>query len=231
MNVLAFDTSAAHCSVALLRADGACISRHEAMSKGQAERLFPLVDELFSDSSLTWAQITAIGVGIGPGNFTGLRLSVAAARGLALGLGIPAYGVTVFDALADEAPRPLGVVQDARRAQVYAQYFPAAPHPPLEPFTASFDDAARQLGAVILCGSGADDVAARGAGTCLPAPLEPIAEAIARITAARYKNGIAPPRPAPLYLRRADALPSSEPRPVILDADAAPADTILPDVG
>ena len=123
--VLGFDTSAAHCAAALVRGDTVLAARAEDMAKGQAERLMPLLEELLFDAGLDWRDLDALGVGTGPGNFTGVRISVAAARGLALGLGIPAVGVSVFEALAQGAPRPVAVALDARRDEAYAQLFPA----------------------------------------------------------------------------------------------------------
>ena len=70
------------------------------MEKGQAERLMPLISELLAEAGVVLADVTAIAVGTGPGNFTGVRIAVAAARGLALGLGVPAIGVTRLEALA-----------------------------------------------------------------------------------------------------------------------------------
>ncbi|MFZ0099792.1 MAG: tRNA (adenosine(37)-N6)-threonylcarbamoyltransferase complex dimerization subunit type 1 TsaB, partial [Gemmobacter sp.] len=69
--VLAFDTSAAHCAAALLLPDGRAINRLEPMEKGQAERLMPMLAELLADTGLDWSGLTRIGVGTGPGNFTG----------------------------------------------------------------------------------------------------------------------------------------------------------------
>ena len=89
--ILAFDTSAAHCAAALLCA-GKIEVRVDEMARGQAEHLMPMLEEVLAAQGLTWADLDAIGVGTGPGNFTGIRISVAAARGLALGLGIPAVG-------------------------------------------------------------------------------------------------------------------------------------------
>lgn len=97
--ILAFDTSAAHCAAALLSGDRIVAQRAEAMGRGQAERLFPLLDEMLSQAHVAWRDLSRIGVGIGPGNFTGIRISVAAARGLALSLGVPAIGVSTFDAI------------------------------------------------------------------------------------------------------------------------------------
>ena len=67
------------------------------MNRGQAERLMSLLNELLEGSSLNWSDVGKIGVCTGPGNFTGIRISVSAARGLALGLKIPAIGVTSFE--------------------------------------------------------------------------------------------------------------------------------------
>ena len=198
--MLAFDTSAAHCAAALLLPDRV-ILRHEPMEKGQAERLVPLLEEVLAEAGIGWADLKAIAVGTGPGNFTGVRISVAAARGLALGLGIPAVGVTRLEALAHGLSRPLRVIEDARRGEVYVQDFqedgpgPAtiAPAGTVEPLA---------------------QVTGGAAGAEALAPAMPLAEAIARIGAAR---AVTPqPRPAPFYLRGADAAPPSDPPPVIL---------------
>ena len=87
--ILAIDTSAAHCAAAVLCGDEILVSSQEEMAKGQAERLLVLVQELLVQAGKTMDQLDAIGVGVGPGNFTGIRISVSAARGLALGPGIP----------------------------------------------------------------------------------------------------------------------------------------------
>jgi tRNA A37 threonylcarbamoyladenosine modification protein TsaB len=75
------------------------VTRAEEMGRGQAERLIPLLEEVLAEGGVTWRDLARIGVGIGPGNFTGIRISVAAARGLALALEIPAIGVSTFDAI------------------------------------------------------------------------------------------------------------------------------------
>ncbi|MEP4198936.1 MAG: tRNA (adenosine(37)-N6)-threonylcarbamoyltransferase complex dimerization subunit type 1 TsaB [Aliishimia sp.] len=117
--VLAFDTSVPHCAAALL-CDGEVLGTAcEAMSRGQSERLMPLIEELLARHDVTWQDLSRIGVGIGPGNFTGIRISVSAARGLALGLDIPAIGISSFDALrtgtsglaAVAAPRDMAYLQ------------------------------------------------------------------------------------------------------------------------
>ncbi len=190
--VLGFDTSAAHCAAALL-CDGRVIAaRAEAMTKGQAERLMPLLEVLLAAGGIGWTDLSALGVGTGPGNFTGVRISVSAARGLALALKIPAHGVTGFEATADGLPRPCAVTIPAMRGQLYLQRFdpdPAAPE--------------------ILGEAGLpQDLPVH---PCLPP--EQLAIAIARAAARRP---VGQERPAPLYLRPADAAPPRQAPPPIL---------------
>ncbi|HMS94993.1 MAG TPA: tRNA (adenosine(37)-N6)-threonylcarbamoyltransferase complex dimerization subunit type 1 TsaB [Tabrizicola sp.] len=196
--MLAFDTSAAHCAAALLLPDR-IVLRHEPMERGQAERLIPLLEEVLAEGKVSWSELASLAVGTGPGNFTGVRIAVAAARGLALGLGIPVVGVTRLEALAHGLPRPLLVVEDARRDQVYVQSFTHE--------GAGIAHLADHVApACATTGSGAGERA-------LP-PAMPLVEAIARIGAERAATP--QPRPAPFYLRGADAAPPSDPPPVIL---------------
>jgi tRNA threonylcarbamoyl adenosine modification protein YeaZ len=121
--ILAFDTSAPHCAVALLSGDVVLSQNHEDMKKGQAERLMFLLQDTLDQHGLSYSDLDAIAVGTGPGNFTGIRIGVSAARGLALGLKIPAYGVNGFDQRAQlnpenavpniPAPREYRYVRDA----------------------------------------------------------------------------------------------------------------------
>jgi tRNA threonylcarbamoyladenosine biosynthesis protein TsaB len=200
--VLGFDTSAAHCAAALVSGDRVLAHAQEDMAKGQAERLMPLLEEVLAQGGARWSDLAAIGVGIGPGNFTGIRISVAAARGLSLGLGVPAIGVSVFDARAHGLPRPLTVVEDARRGMVYVQKF----GPDSAPSLSALDD-------LVISGH------VTGTGAALLGSLQlalavPLAVAIAQIAASRV--GTAQPRPAPLYLRAPDAAPSNDLGPVML---------------
>lgn len=201
--VLAFDTSAAHCAAALLVGDRLVAARDEAMATGQADRLVAMLEDLLAGAGLGWRDVTRIGVGTGPGNFTGVRIAVAAARGLALGLGIPAVGVTRLDALAYGLPGPLAVVEDARRGEIYLLEGDGPAR------LTTVQDCG--LGPVALVGSAAEAVAAATGGRVLQ-PAMPLCEAIARIAAGREPGA----RPAPFYLRGADAAPPADPPPVIL---------------
>ncbi|MCP1170122.1 tRNA (adenosine(37)-N6)-threonylcarbamoyltransferase complex dimerization subunit type 1 TsaB, partial [Limimaricola sp. ASW11-118] len=118
--LLAIDTSAAHCAAAL-RLEGRTLARVEPMAKGQAERLMPFLEELLASEGLGFKDLAAIGVGCGPGNFTGLRIGVSAARGLALGLSIPAVGVSGFEAAGLGHPRPVTIALPAPRDHLWLQ--------------------------------------------------------------------------------------------------------------
>ena len=113
--ILAFDTSAAHCAAALLLGDR-IITRVDEMAKGQAEHLMVMLEEVLSGEDLSWKDLDGIGVGVGPGNFTGIRIAVSAARGLALGLGKPAIGINGFEARAFQQTRPFTAEIPAPRA-------------------------------------------------------------------------------------------------------------------
>ncbi|WP_411958220.1 tRNA (adenosine(37)-N6)-threonylcarbamoyltransferase complex dimerization subunit type 1 TsaB [Paracoccus homiensis] len=193
---LGFDTSAAHCAAALLCGGQVLAERLEHMTKGQAERLFPMLEQMLAEAGLAWADLDVIGVGTGPGNFTGIRVAVAAARGLSLSLGCPAIGISVTEATACDLPRPCRVVIKGRRDQVIWEDFDAEDCP---------ERASRPQQAV---------TGQLPPGPAPAAPAVPLATGIARLALSRMDRP--QPRPAPIYLRPADAAPSSMPAPVIL---------------
>lgn len=98
---LGLDTAAGQCAAALVDAGGAVLARRvEGMRRGHAEALFPLIDVALDEAGARYGDLRGIAVCTGPGSFTGIRVGVAAARGLALGLGLAAVGVDRFRALA-----------------------------------------------------------------------------------------------------------------------------------
>lgn len=121
--ILSFDTSAAHCVAALVSGEQILGTKSEALLKGQAERLIPMLEGILTGAGKTWQDLDLIAVGIGPGNFTGVRIAVSAARGLALSLGVPAVGVSVFEALAYGTEGRVTIARDARRGMVFSQEF------------------------------------------------------------------------------------------------------------
>jgi tRNA threonylcarbamoyl adenosine modification protein YeaZ len=178
------------------------------MGKGQAERLVPMLEDLLRDAGHQWRDLTTIGVGTGPGNFTGVRIAVATARGLALGLSVPAIGVSTLEAQAEGLAGPVVSTIDARRDGVYMQTF--APQTP--PRVADPANLGPLPFANPLCvGHRAAEIAGLVGGRAVDAPF-PLAVSIARIASRRRPDA----RPAPLYLRPADAAPSRDVAPRIL---------------
>jgi tRNA threonylcarbamoyladenosine biosynthesis protein TsaB len=124
MKILSINTSHSVCSVAI--SDEAIIiaEKTEPEANKQAERLVPIINQLLLDNNLKYADISAIAADIGPGSFTGVRIGLAAARGIALAAKIPLIGVTSLEALAHQAKSDnLLVVFDARRGQIFVQLF------------------------------------------------------------------------------------------------------------
>lgn len=209
--VLGFDTSLAHCGAALMSGERCIGALYEDMSKGQAERLMPMIEEVLNEGGARWQDLNAIGVGIGPGNFTGIRMSVSAARGLALGLGIPAIGVSLLDALAHGTDGPVLACLDARHGKGYFQRFGYGSGGPVFAETDRIEDRVPELKCIGTLGA---EMAERLSGIYAPAAFAP-ASAIARIAGQRLDHDLPPP--APLYMRAADAAPARDAPPVILD--------------
>jgi len=212
--ILGFDTSAAQCAAALVSDGNILARRDEAMNRGQAERLLPMLEEVLAEAGVTWQDLAAVAVCTGPGNFTGLRLSVAAARGLALGLAIPAIGVTRFEVLAHGTRGPALVTIAAPLERLHAQTMldgVAASEPRL----LAADEVSAPPGTLVI-GDGAEGLAARLGLKAKPGSV-PDPAVVARIAAGRLDCTV---RPAPLYLREADAAPVSEPPPRIIEDPA-----------
>jgi len=125
MTLLAIDTAGPRLQLALLR-DGMVDTLVEQMAQGQAERIFPAIDELLARNGTTYPDLTRIAVTTGPGSFTGLRIGLAAARGLGLALSIAVVGVPTLFAISLGGPaRAFGVSLDAKRGEAYVQSFSA----------------------------------------------------------------------------------------------------------
>ncbi len=140
MRLLALDSSAASCSVALWddgkKETGSPVVAHHCkfMDRGQSEALIPMVDSVMEEAGLAFGDLDRLGVTVGPGSFTGVRIGLAAARGLALARGLPLVGVTSLEAIALEAraedgskdtavPNTLFVALSAGRSDLYFQIF------------------------------------------------------------------------------------------------------------
>jgi tRNA threonylcarbamoyl adenosine modification protein YeaZ len=214
--LLGFDTSAAHCAAALSLNGRVLASAREEMARGQSERLVPMLEEVLAAGGAGWRDLGGLGVGLGPGNFTGTRIAVATARGLSLALGIEAVGVSAFEVLAHGATSgPLLTSVDARQDQVHLQPF-AAGRPSGAPVTAPLGDIPADLAlpGLAVIGFAADRIAAALGATAPRHAPAPVAHAIATIAAGRLGTGL--PRPAPLYIRKPDAAPQRDAPPEII---------------
>lgn len=224
MNVLAFDTCLGAVSVAVRwqggRGEWLVREAYEPRTRGQAERLMPMIAEVMEGAGLAYAAVDCIAVTVGPGSFTGARVGVAAARGLALATGKPVVGVTSLAAMAHRAGmllgatrgnRRLAVAVEAPRGMVFLQLF-AADGSELSPaLLLSPDQAAQSVGSgpILLVGSGAAAVAGLltgGEAEARMPDLQPHARALAMLAPGR-----SPMSPVePLYLRPPDAKPQGD---------------------
>ena len=129
MLVLAIDTALEACSAAVLDTEkGVLASEMRPMTRGHAEALMPLIAEVMDEAGTKFSELDRIAVTTGPGSFTGLRVGIAAARGIALSTGKPAFGVTTLAAfaapyIAADDTLSLAVAIDARHEHVYLQMF------------------------------------------------------------------------------------------------------------
>ncbi|HLH87287.1 MAG TPA: tRNA (adenosine(37)-N6)-threonylcarbamoyltransferase complex dimerization subunit type 1 TsaB [Xanthobacteraceae bacterium] len=218
MRVLAIDTALEACSAAVLDTDegGIVASDSVPMVRGHAEALMPLVASVMSDARLEFLELDRIAVTVGPGSFTGLRVGVSAARGIAVAAGKPAIGLTTLAAyaapyIAADDVTPLLTAIDARNNQVYMQLFGPGGRTLIQPRIASLRDAIRAAatGPARLVGSGAAMIAAAWpANERQPAIVDParapIIDWVAHLGAAAPQ---ATALPKPLYLRAPDAQP------------------------
>lgn len=131
LTILAFDTALTSCSAAVIR-NGVILSEiFEDRSRGQAERLLPMCQEVCIQAGLDFKDLDAVAVTRGPGTFTGVRIGLAAARGMALALDRPLIGVTTLEVTArnffgsagKNFSSRIAVCHDARRSEVYMQLF------------------------------------------------------------------------------------------------------------
>ena len=207
--------------------------RFEEMKKGQAERLFPMLEEVLGNVGAVWEELDAVGVGTGPGNFTGIRIAVSAARGLGLSLGIPAIGVSGFDALrrmggakgrkclaALPAPRDQWLVEITDNAgrgdyrgliagsdlSLHGHVVPPAVIGP-------WSDGMEVESSTVVEGRRIPDVSG---AVNLPDFNAALAPCIAELSADRWGTTAEIPSPSPVYVRPPDAAPASDPPPVIL---------------
>lgn len=232
MRILALDTATSACSVAVVDGDVVRAELTLEVPRAHSTRLMPLIAQAIEESGLKRSELELIAVGVGPGSFTGLRIGIATAKGLALGLGIPAVGVSSLKAIALGTGAQVGLVVpmlDAKRERIFtAAFAPGTEDPatwvevlPAQHTTVS--ELAPQLADiraglhhgwqfVTTAGDGAEPYSAKlDLGEALrvaPAGLRlPRASAVARIGLSEYRAGAAtdPDALAAVYLRQTEA--------------------------
>lgn len=206
MIVLAIDTAGTGCSAALYDSDRDVVlgAAGEDIGRGHAERLMEFVDGALEAAGLDLPAIDRIAVTIGPGSFTGIRVGVAAARGLALALGIPAVGVSTLSALAAGRDGPLLVAIDAKRDEVYWQMFAADGSEATPPAIATVEEARAIAQAH-------DGGIAGSASVLLRESAVAETDGVDIAAVARLSARLDPQNhlPKPLYLRGPDAKPQA----------------------
>src|ERR1700691_1706726 len=218
MRVLAIDTALGACSAAVLDTEygGILASESLPMVRGHAEALMPLLRRVMSEAGMAFPDIHRVAVTTGPGSFTGLRVGIAAARGIALAADKPAVGLSTLSAYA--APHmaanegfPVVAAIDARHAHVYLQVFSQDGRTMMAPRLAALGEAVQAAAEASSCivGSAAQSVAAAlSRADAPPASVDARAAPdiiwVARMGAV-VPEGQSPPKPQ--YLRAPDAQP------------------------
>ena len=133
--ILAIDTALFGCNAGVRRADGEVFTAAQAMARGQAEALVPMVQGVMSEAGVAFEALSAVATTIGPGAFTGLRIGLSTARSFGLALDIPVIGLTTFEVLAHqyEEKNPCAVIIETKRDDFYVQVFGADKTPLSEP--------------------------------------------------------------------------------------------------
>ena len=221
MNILALDTSMGACSVAILRESGGTkplVAREERMARGHAEALMPMLEAAMDEAKLDFAELDLIAATLGPGSFTGVRVAIAAARGLALATNAKLWGtdsltVMAQGVVADHAGGPFAISVDAHRGMLYLGLFDRDGVRLEGPLLVSPEDAAakisRNLRAAFGSGAAILAEAASHIGIEIEASrlyLQPDAANLA-VLAAQANATLQTLRP--LYLRPPDAKPQT----------------------
>ncbi|HEX6440924.1 MAG TPA: tRNA (adenosine(37)-N6)-threonylcarbamoyltransferase complex dimerization subunit type 1 TsaB [Stellaceae bacterium] len=219
--LLAIETAGSACSVAVGRSSAVLAAERQAMRYGHGEALLPMIDRVVMAAGLPRSALDGIAVAVGPGGFTGIRVGLAAARGIALALGARLIGVTSFDAVAAALPpgRDAALIAlDSRRDDLYVQLFDRGSGLPLaEPAAVLPDDLGGHIGAL------AQHEPLLIAGDM----VEAAAAALGARIAVEIAEGSAPDAGGVLVaaLRQIERAPSSDPvRPLYL----RPPDVTLP---
>jgi tRNA threonylcarbamoyladenosine biosynthesis protein TsaB len=223
MLILAIDTALDACAAGVLDSDSGKLLAQEsqAMKRGHAEALMPLIARVMKDCGIPFASLDRIAVTTGPGSFTGLRVGLSAARGIGLAANKPVVGLTTLTAYAapvvgQNAEQPVISAIDARHDHVYFQVVSGNGNSLIRPCVAPIEEAlgASRFGAPHLVGNAAKILADRWPAHALP-PFEVDAQPAPDITWVAWLGAAVSPDTAParpFYLRAPDAKPPADPQ-------------------
>lgn len=214
--ILTMDTTGSACQAVVSSGDAVLCARSLPMQRGHGEALVPMVEEALAGADIGYEQLDRIGVTVGPGSFTGLRVGLAAARGFSATLNIPVVGIGTLEALALTDQLESGVTceraaaLDARNGLVYGQRF-SEDGSPMEPANVMADIvfAASVLPGMRLVGPAQAVIAALTRSARKPTTLGmregvPSPASLAQLAS----QGDPSEKPKPLYLKSADAVPA-----------------------
>ncbi|MCX7353939.1 MAG: tRNA (adenosine(37)-N6)-threonylcarbamoyltransferase complex dimerization subunit type 1 TsaB [Alphaproteobacteria bacterium] len=215
--ILALDSATAACSAAVLSGGAIAARRFAPMATGHAQALVPLIETVMAESGVAFAALDHIVVTVGPGAFTGLRVGLAAAQGIALAAGKPIGGITTLEAVAhavDAGAREgavLLIAIESKRRELFVQSFAADLSPLDAPAAVPPEDLCAHVppGGLAVAGDAAvraaEALAAGGRrASVLADAVHPDAAHVALAAAARLAAGGALLPPRPLYLRPPD---------------------------
>ncbi len=228
MRLLAMDTASNCCSAAIWSEGAIVAARHQAMTRGHAEAIMPMIQDVMKETGYGFDDLDGLAVTVGPGSFTGLRTGLATARGLALATGLPLGGVGTLEIVAHEAlpyPAMFGNAQaadgphclvalESRRADLYVQLFSSDATALDEPAALRPEAVAAMLPAapLVLAGNGVprltEWMSGRGGKDVFAnEAVAPDARAVAALMARRWSVGGPIPGlpPSPIYVHPPEA--------------------------
>lgn len=233
MRILALDTATTGCSLAILDGDTVLVRHCLTMERGQSEQLLPLIARGIAESGLAFNQLDAVAATTGPGAFTGIRIGLAAARGLALALDRPGIGISCFDVFAAMAETPdkagaspLLIALESKRRELYLQarltqdsstadrlHEQALAPDDIPGWLTALEKQTRQARPWTLIGDAAGTVASALSEDRIArvSAQQPDPVQLAQLAGQRLRQGDISPL-APRYMRAADATPAADAR-------------------
>jgi len=212
MIVLAFDTSLTSCTAGVWRDDTVVASESIVLPQGHAEALMPMIERVIGAAGIDYTVLDRIAVTVGPGSFTGLRVGIATARGLAMAAQKPAFGVTTTEALAAAVPKSerhdssqiiLSII-DSKRDDVFAQAFAMDGTPTTEILNVGYENLPKTFTGRLIVVGDATAKALPHLGPEAKASSAPPVCAIEQIAVIAARRVIDPRGPLPVYVRAPD---------------------------